>query len=268
MRFEPVAVVGQGCVLPGAFRSEELWSAVLAGRDLLGTVPAGYWGVERARVLVAPEKWSPGKIWSDRGGYVRDFDRVFDPEGFAVPAGDILALDEQFHWVLHVAREALPPTAGDRARAGLVLGNLAYPTFALSRYAESVWREQSGQARDPDRPRPHPLNRFHAGAIAHFTAGALGLGAGAFALDAACASSLVAIKLACDWLHDRRADLMLAGAVNRCDDLLIHAGFCSLGCPEPNGPEPALPPGRRRTCPVRRGGAGGAETAGRRRRRR
>jgi len=229
MSFEPIAIVGQGCVLPGALRPDELWANVLAGRDELGPVPDGYWRVDPTQVLVGPETWSPDKIWSDRGGYVRGFDQVFDPEGFSVPSGDVLAMDEQFHWVLHVAREALRSTTLDRSRAGLVVGNLAYPTFALSRYAESVWLEGTRRAGDPERPRPHPLNRFHAGMIAHFTARALGLGGGAFALDAACASSLYAIKLACDALHDRRADLMLAGAVNRCDDLLIHAGFCSLG---------------------------------------
>ncbi len=57
---------------------------------------------------------------------------------------------------------------------------------------------------------------------------ALGLGVGAFALDAACASSLYAIKLACDRLHDGDADLMLAGAVNCADDLFIHVGFTAL----------------------------------------
>ena len=48
------------------------------------------------------------------------------------------------------------------------------------------------------------------------------------ALDAACASSLYAIKLACDRLHDGNADLMLAGAVNAADDLCIHLGFSAL----------------------------------------
>ena len=58
---------------------------------------------------------------------------------------------------------------------------------------------------------------------------ALVLGAGAFALDAACASSLYAIKLGCDWLACGRADVVLAGAVNRADDLFIHMGFAALG---------------------------------------
>ncbi|MDP6947085.1 MAG: polyketide synthase, partial [Myxococcota bacterium] len=73
-----------------------------------------------------------------------------------------------------------------------------------------------------------PRNRFMSGLPAQLVARALGLGGPAFALDAACASSLYAIKLACDALHDRRADTMLAGGVNCADDLFIHVGFCSL----------------------------------------
>jgi acyl transferase domain-containing protein len=229
MSFPPIAVVGQGCVLPGAFSPEALWGHVVAGHDLLGPVPPGYWRVG-PRVLASPEEWLPEQIWSDRGGYVRGFEEVFDPEGFALPAAEVLEMDEQLHWVLFAGRAALggQPAAALR-RCGLVLGNLAYPTFALSRYAESAWLERAGGGLNSGLPRPHPRNRFHAGSIAHLTAAALRLGAGALALDAACASSLYALKLACDRLHDGRADLMLAGAVNRTDDLLTRAGFCAPG---------------------------------------
>ena len=71
-------------------------------------------------------------------------------------------------------------------------------------------------------------DRFCSGLPAHFAARALGLGAASFALDAACASSLYAVKLGCDRLHDGTADLMLAGAVTAPDDLLIHSGFRAL----------------------------------------
>ena len=54
----------------------------------------------------------------------------------------------------------------------------------------------------PSEPPPHAWNRFMSGLPAHLLAQGLGLGAGAFALDAACASSLYAIKLACDRLQD------------------------------------------------------------------
>jgi len=34
MPFEPIAIVGQSCILPGALTPDELWDAVLAGADL------------------------------------------------------------------------------------------------------------------------------------------------------------------------------------------------------------------------------------------
>ncbi len=227
MKTSPIAIVGQGCVLPGALNPGQLWQVVLERRDLLGRAPEGYWRVRPEHVLAAPESWRPDKTWSDRGGYVHGFEEIFDPSGFAVEAEEILSLDVQFHWVLHAGREALRQVVGGEGpgRAGLVLGNLAYPTFAMAEYAEAVWREQAGAG---SCRRPHPRNRFHAGSVAHLAAEALRLHAGAFALDAGCASSLYAIKLACDRLHDGSADLMLAGGVNRADDLLIHVGFSSL----------------------------------------
>ena len=79
----------------------------------------------------------------------------------------------------------------------------------------------------PGSARSTARDRFMSGLPAHLVARALGLGP-AFALDAACASSLYAIKLACDLLHDRRADVALAGAVNAADDLFIHVGFTAL----------------------------------------
>src|SRR5258708_25622585 len=57
---------------------------------------------------------------------------------------------------------------------------------------------------------------------------ALGLGGGSFALDAACASSLYALKLAADELRAGRADAMLAGGVSRPDCLYTQMGFAQL----------------------------------------
>ena len=58
-------------------------------------------------------------------------------------------------------------------------------------------RREAGPARPvADEPWPHPLNRHATGLPATLLAKALGLGGTAFTLDAACASSLYAIKLA------------------------------------------------------------------------
>jgi 3-oxoacyl-(acyl-carrier-protein) synthase/3-hydroxymyristoyl/3-hydroxydecanoyl-(acyl carrier protein) dehydratase len=67
------------------------------------------------------------------------------------------------------------------------------------------------------------------GAIAHnaskIVADALGLGGTQLSLDAACASSVYALKLACDYLHTGKADMMLAGAVSGADPFFINMGF-------------------------------------------
>lgn len=220
MRFEPIAIVGQSCTLPGALSPEALWANVLAGRSSISQVPAERWGVPQASIMGSVEQ-SADRTWSDVGGYVSGFQ--FDPTGTALPAEELQALDPLFQLTVHGVRQALH-SAGlgglENPNTGLVLGNLSFPSAAMARFAESVWLEKS--------PRPDARNRFNSGLPAHLAARALGLGGGAFALDAACASSLYAIKLACDRLHDRSVDVMVAGAVNQADDLFIHVGFCAL----------------------------------------
>ena len=235
-QFEPIAIVGQSCILPGALDPGALWAAVVEGRDLTSTAPADRWGLDRRLALSDPPGRAADRTWCDWGGYVRGFDEVFDAEGFAVPAEEIRSLDPLFRWVLHTGREALRGAGdGDRERTGVVLGNLSFPTVGASRFAEAVWLGQDQPVSSRDAHEVDPRDHFMSGLPAHLLARALGLGGAAFALDAACASSLVALKLACDRLHDRRADVMLAGAVSCADDLFIHIGFCALEALSPSG---------------------------------
>ncbi|MBP7678400.1 MAG: beta keto-acyl synthase, partial [Thermoanaerobaculia bacterium] len=232
MPFAPIAIVGRSCVLPGALDPSALWELVAAGRDVVGPAPEGRWGLEKSEVLRDPRGPAPDGAWSDRGGYVSGFEAVWDPAGFAVGERELEGLDPLVPWVLHTAREALRE-AGDgrsgtvaRPRTGAVFGNLGFPSEGMAAFARSVW---TGNGRAGAGAGVDPRNRFMSGGTAALLSRALGLGAGAFCLDAACASSLYAIKLACDRLHDGEADVMLAGAVQRADDLFLHVGFTALG---------------------------------------
>lgn len=224
MAFRPVAIVGRGCVLPGALDPDSLFRSVLAGRDLVTPAPEGRWRLDRDLALAGPGMPWRDRTWSDRGGYVTGFEPRFDPTGLRLPAEEVLALDPLVQWALHAAREALKEARRDPAAgapgAGIILGNLSFPSGSLAELAEGVWLRSQKPSR--------PLDRFMSGLPAHLVAAALGLGGEAFALDAACASSLYALKLACDRLQDGSADLMLAGAVCRADDLFIHVGFTAL----------------------------------------
>ena len=222
MTFQPIAIVGRSCLLPGAASPEQLWDLVSQGRSEIRAVDGDRWRLDVSKVLCDPQAPRADATWSDRGGYVRGFEDLFDPSGFELAAAEILELDPMFQWALHTAREALADSGhrGTRDRVGAVFGNLGFPSTHMSGFAESVWLDQETG--------PHPRNRFNSGLPALLLERALGLGGGAFTLDAACASSLYAIKVACDWLQQGRRDLVLAGAVNRADDLFIHVGFTAL----------------------------------------
>lgn len=222
---EPVAIVGRACVLPGSLSPSALWDAVVNGRDLVTRVPADRWRLAPEHALCAPDAPQPDRAWSDRGGYVEGFESIWNPHGFAVAAAEIEGLDPLVHWTLHCAREALRD-ARAAGRVGAIFGNLGFPTAQMAAFCEQVWTGE-GQV--------DPRNRFMSGGTAAMLERALALEAGSFCLDAACASSLYAIKLACDALHDGRADVMLAGAVQRADDLFLHVGFSALGALSKSG---------------------------------
>ncbi|HEY8432479.1 MAG TPA: beta-ketoacyl synthase N-terminal-like domain-containing protein, partial [Sandaracinaceae bacterium] len=220
----PIAIVGRGCVLPGALDPDALWRLVIEGRSAIDAAPPGRWRLSPERALTSDPKRAIDRAWSDRGGYVRGFEAVFDPGGFAIDAASIAGLDPIYRWTLHAAREALREAGAPPRHAGVILGNLSFPTASHAALAERHWLRGV-----VDRPAVDPRERFHSSMVASLVARALELGgAPSFCLDAACASSLYAIALACEALADGRADLMLAGAVNCTDDLFIHVGFSAL----------------------------------------
>jgi acyl transferase domain-containing protein/3-hydroxymyristoyl/3-hydroxydecanoyl-(acyl carrier protein) dehydratase len=248
----PIAIVGRACVLPGALSPEALWQAVVDGRDLtqsvasrelvgwakaqpcptlaptmLGTLrlaqptgPRNRWRLSPGHALCPPGAPVPDRCWSDRGGYVEGFDAIWDPRGFALSPEQLAGLDPLVHWVLHCAREAMSQARIRPPRIGAILGNLGFPSESMAAFADQVWT---------GRGKVDPRNRFMSGGTAAILAQALGLDAASLCLDAACASSLYAIKLACDQLNDGDADLMLAGAVQRADPLFLQMGFAALG---------------------------------------
>jgi acyl transferase domain-containing protein/3-hydroxymyristoyl/3-hydroxydecanoyl-(acyl carrier protein) dehydratase len=228
----PIAIVGRACLLPGAASPDELWDAVCDGRDLLSEAPPGRFGVALEDVLCSPQAPAADRTWSDRGGYVTGFEERFDPSGFALSPDRLAELDPLYRWLLHTAREALRDAGVSGAeRAGAIFGNLAYPTASLIALANAQWLASLEGPDAVERlglTRPAAVNRFVAGHPAALLSAALGLAAGSLALDAACASSLYAIKLAADRLARGEAEVMLAGAVCCADSLLIHQGFASL----------------------------------------
>ncbi|MBI1372368.1 MAG: type I polyketide synthase [Phycisphaera sp.] len=243
-----IAIVGIGGVFPGSDTPDALWRHVVAARDLATEPPAGRWA------LPVDEAYSPtlapDKVNSRRMCFVDGV--TLDHSGLDIDADLVRQLDPMFHLVLHAGRAAwldAVTDALDRSRVGVIIGNIALPTDTSSALADELLgpafesrllgKIQSGATHPQSAIRnpksTHPLNRYVTGLPGGVLAKALRLGGGSWTLDAACASSLYALKFACDELLAGRADAMLAGGLSRPDALYTQMGFSQLRAVSPTG---------------------------------
>jgi 3-oxoacyl-(acyl-carrier-protein) synthase/3-hydroxymyristoyl/3-hydroxydecanoyl-(acyl carrier protein) dehydratase len=108
-------------------------------------------------------------------------------------------------------------------------------TFEEEVYKIHGWQGAGSRSAIPSWQQGTGINRRAAGMPAAIVAKALGLGGGHYTLDAACASSLYALKLAVDELQAGRADAMLTGGLSRPDCLYTQMGFSQLRALSPRG---------------------------------
>ncbi|MBX3394128.1 MAG: type I polyketide synthase [Phycisphaerae bacterium] len=254
----PIAVVGMGCVFPGAFDPARFWHNIINRRELTREVPGGRWILDPARARLAAEIDTSAasfagnaadRVLTTRGCFVDDFH--LDATGLDIDPSALSLLDPLYHFVLHAGRAALQGSSAselDRDRVGVILAAIALPTDGSSAITREVfgrafeqrlfdnapaWIRERLSTRETrsggDRAeRVRWLNGQVTSLPAALLASALRLGGGAYTLDAACASSLYSIKLACDELRSGRTDAMLAGGVSRPDCLYTQMGFTQL----------------------------------------
>lgn len=236
-----IAIVGMGGIFPGAGEVAQFWSQVLAGRSQSREVPPGRWPLTPADAYdpsIAPPR--PDKTYSTRGCFVDPF--TCDLAGLDISRAQLDRLDPMFHLLLHAGKAAWRDTVTRNAapdRTGVIIGNIVLPTDASSAITDEIFgplfAEKALGRRVDDFHSTDPLNRYVAGLPAGVLAKALGLGGRAFTLDAACASSLYAVKLAVEELRSRRADLMLTGGLSRPDCFYTQMGFSQLRALSPSG---------------------------------
>lgn len=237
---EKIAIIGLSCLFPGAKTPEQFWQNLLEQKNSVSRATAEQMGVD-ADIFLASGKGSQDKYYCIQGGYIRDF--KFDAHGYNLPEAYIDSLDDLFKWPLYTAGQALQDSGYRRrpealARCGLVFGNLSFPTQASHRLLAPIYKQAIERptqellhnapfllAQLPTNSPVSPQNLMTFGYPAAFVSQALGLGGVNLALDAACASSLYAVKLASHYLLTGKADLMLAGAVSRADPFFINMGF-------------------------------------------
>lgn len=220
-----------GGVFPGAGDLDQFWDNISSARDLTREPPPGRWLLSLADAYDGSGP-QPDKVYSKRACFVEDL--AVDKTGLDIEDGLLAQLDPMFHLLLQAGGQAWRDAVTgniDRQRTGIIIGNIALPTDASSALADELLGGAVDDQMFGRRGRTdvvNRLNRYVAGLPAGILGRALGLGGGSYTLDAACASSLYAVKFAMDELQAGRADAMLAGGLSRPESLYTQMGFSSL----------------------------------------
>ncbi len=247
---EPVAIVGLGCVFPGAPDVATFWRNLEQGVDATSDVPPGRWDP----VFFDPAAASADRFYCRRGGFV-DGQASFDPLEFGIPPRAAEGAEPDQLLALAVAQAALADAGlaegAWRERTAVVLGRGGYLTAGIARLAERVRTAEqlvailrSQLPGVPEESLRALKEAFQARLGAHGPDSAIGLVPNlaasrianrldlrgpAYTVDAACASSLVALDQAARELRSGRCDVALAGGVHLCHDVTFWSVFSSLG---------------------------------------
>ena len=241
----PIAIIGMACIFPQAPDLAAFWNNILDGVDAIGE-PVADWGAQRYL--------DAGRIRTASGGYLKDLYR-FDPREFGIMPNSVDGGESDQYLALRVARDALADAGylahdADHSETGIVLGHSAYlhrgqvtviqnnivldQTMDLLRAAlPHVDDAALAQLRELMRRKLPPTNADNApGLVPNMMTGRianrLNLRGPNYVLDAACASSLLAVAAAADELRAGRSRMMLAGGVNATLPADVATSFTQL----------------------------------------
>ncbi|OUE22979.1 Phenolphthiocerol synthesis polyketide synthase type I Pks15/1 [Clavibacter michiganensis] len=250
----PLAVVGLSSLFPGSTDVEGFWNGIVDRVDAIRDIPDWHWDVEDH---YSPDRTAPDKTYARRGGFI---DPVpFHPIDFGIPPSQLDVTDVLQLLSLVVTRDLLRDAgtdAGDwydAARTGVVLGvtganQLTQPlsarlqTPAIMRAARSVGLSEADAAEIARRFRagfaPWEENSFP-GMLGNVVAGRVAnrfdLGGMNMTVDAACASSLGALRAAAAELVDHRADTMITGGCDAENTVFMYLCFSKTPAFSPTG---------------------------------
>ncbi|WIX99696.1 beta-ketoacyl synthase N-terminal-like domain-containing protein [Amycolatopsis mongoliensis] len=254
---DPVAIVGMSVLLPGAPDLAAYWRNVAGGVDAITEVPPEKWD----SLHYAPDERRADRVYCRRGGFVDELAEV-DVTGFGIMPNSVPATEPDQLIALRVAAQAVADAGGpdrlpaDRAKVGVVLGRGGYLTPGLVRLDQRV-RTASQLVRtlgellpDLDQSRLDAVRQAFTDQLgpeapesaiglvpnlaASRLANRLDLRGPAYTVDAACASSLIAVDHAVRELATGRCDVVLAGGVHHCHDITFWSVFTQLGALSPS----------------------------------
>jgi 3-oxoacyl-(acyl-carrier-protein) synthase/phosphopantetheinyl transferase len=252
-----IAIIGMSGIFPGAGDLNAFWQNISTGVDAIETVPESRMGSlffeeEGAAHTTAA---AVDRFYCRRGGFIDNY-AEFDPIQFGILPLAVEGTEPEQLLTLSLAHKALQDAhafsnGANFAKTGIIIGKGNYTGPGATRAIEVVRTGQQIvevlQSILPDlksedlekikKEFQQKKGRFSAdtamGLIPNLTASLvanrLDLGGTAYTLDAACASSLLAIDHAVQELNSGRADMMIAGGVHACQNAPFWSIFHQLG---------------------------------------
>ncbi|WP_335939847.1 SDR family oxidoreductase [Streptomyces sp. PTD5-9] len=231
-----VAVVGMACMFPQAPDLPAFWANVVSGVDAVSEVPPERWDPEVHHGESTPSKW---------GGFLPRI--PFDPLRYGIPPTSLGSTEPVQLLSLEAARRALEDAGYgdggrgfDRSRTSVVFGAEAGSDLSNAATLRAVLPSYYGRVPaglDDQLPRltedsfPGMLANVISGRIAN----RLDLGGANFTVDAACASSLAAVDVACKELAAGTSDVVLCGGADLHNGINDYVLFSSVHALSPTG---------------------------------
>ena len=246
-----VAIVGMACIFPGAPDLKAFWENIVNKVDAISDPPED-WGGEFS---YDPHSTANNRIYCKRGGYLGDLAR-FDPLEFGIMPKAVDGSEPEHFLALRVAYEALkdagfPDIPINRERTEVILGRGTYVNRALMNlhqhgfilhqtlnllrvlhpeYPDGMIEELERRLKAKLPPfdgmtAPGVVSSIMSGRIAN----RLDLKGVNYCVDAACASSLVAVEHGIQDLRSGKCDAVIAGGVQLSANNLVLMVFSQLG---------------------------------------
>ncbi|MEA5515737.1 beta-ketoacyl synthase N-terminal-like domain-containing protein, partial [Nodularia sp. UHCC 0506] len=248
-----IAIIGMASIFPQAKNLQEYWENIMRKVDCITDVPPSRWNVDD---YYDPNPKTPDKTYCKRGGFIPEVD--FNPMEFGLPPNTLEVTDISQLLGLLVAKSAIEDAGYgesrqfNRERTGVVLGVAVGRQLALplsSRMQYPVWEKVLKSSGLSDEDTQNIVEKIKSayvqwnenafpGMLANVITGRianrLDLGGMNCVVDAACASSLGALKIAISELVENRSDMMLTGGVDTDNTIMAYMCFSKTPAVSPS----------------------------------
>ncbi len=258
---EDIAIVGMACLFPGADTPARFWQNIVDRVDCIGDPPPDW----QPELFLPQAPDQPDRVYTGRGGYLGELCR-FGPAKYGIMPNSVDGAEPDQFVAFRCAAEALADAGAahlplNREKTGVIVGRgiflnrglltLIGHGFVLDQVIALLRQLDPGRGEDELARLRAELKRnlppFHAETVPGLThnvlagriANRLDLMGPSYTVDAACASSLIAVDHAMRELRSGRCDAVIAGGAQVSTPGLINLAFCQLealsrtGCAAP-----------------------------------